>query len=89
MGKVVRLQQGTGTFTERMLLARDFMGARYLHSRLRSSFLKVGKTLAGIPQIAESSFLRGAAICYVVRQIASRAKMPSGRYFIHLEDLSN
>jgi len=88
-GKVVRLQQGTGTFTERMLLARDFMGARYLHSRLRSSFLKVGKTLAGIPQIAESSFLRGAAICYVVRQIASRAKMPSGRYFIHLEDLSN
>jgi hypothetical protein len=69
------------------LLLRDFMGAVNLTPRLRQSFLRVGKILKGIPQIAESSFLRGAVVCYVVRQIACGFKVKSGRYNLRLDNL--
>lgn len=72
---------------ERIFLARDFMGAQILTKRLRQSFLRVGSTLAGIPQIAESSFLRGAALCYAARKIATKKPMPSGRYHFRLSTL--
>lgn len=75
------------TAEETIFLARDFMGAHMLTKRLRQSFLRVGSALAGIPQIAESSFLRGAVLCYVARQIATRKSMPSGRYHFRLSTL--
>jgi len=74
-------------FSEKIGLMRDFMGPKVLHNRLVKSFPLVGKTLAGIPQLAESSFLRGAAAAYVVRQIVTRKKMPSGRYILALSGL--
>jgi molybdopterin/thiamine biosynthesis adenylyltransferase len=74
---------------EKVLLARDFMGAKYLTKRLQESFQEIGESLVGIPQLAESSFLRGAAVCYVVREILLGAKMESGRYFLELESLQD
>lgn len=73
---------------ERAQLARDFMGKEFLTTRLNLSFEEIGTTLAGIPQVAESSFLRGAAVCYAVRRIVTGADMPSGRYVLNLEDIS-
>ena len=70
-----------------ILLARDFMGNEYLTPRLQDSFLLVGKELTGIPQLAESSFLRGAALCYFARQIATKQKVPSGRYYLKLDTI--
>ena len=81
------INYGPKSFEEKMKLTRDFMGVKYLHPRLVSSFKLVGKNLAGIPQIAESSFLRGAAICYFVRQIAQGNKIQSGRYYLKLSDV--
>ncbi len=81
------LAPGKGTLRERILLARDFMGIRHLHERLQKSFMLVGSRLAGIPQIAESSFLRGAALCYFARQIAVGARVPSGRYTLSLDSI--
>lgn len=85
--QVKALEPGKGILRERILLARDFMGARHLVERLRRSFDIVGTRLVGIPQIAESSFLRGAVVCYVVRQIAIGARVPSGRYHLRLDTL--
>ncbi len=68
-------------------LARDFMGGKFLTKRLRNSFNLVGTKLVGIPQIAESSFLRGAAVAYCVRQIVTGEKLTSGRYFLKLSDI--
>jgi tRNA A37 threonylcarbamoyladenosine dehydratase len=79
------ISSGPKTFKEKMMLARDFMGVKYLHERLTESFDMVGSELAGIPQIAESSFLRGAAIAYAVRQIAQGASIKSGRYNLNME----
>lgn len=78
---------GPKSFAGKIKLARDFMGVKYLHPRLVSSFKLVGKELAGIPQIAESSFLRGAAISYFVRQIVQGSRVKSGRYFLKLSDV--
>jgi hypothetical protein len=71
----------------RVLLARDFMGQEFLTPELRASFLQIGQTLAGIPQLAESSFLRGAAVCHMVRRIAIGAPAPSGRYNLNLDEV--
>jgi hypothetical protein len=78
---------GSKSFEEKIKLAKDFMGEEYLHPRLAESFKYVGSKLAGIPQIAESSFLRGASISYFVRQIAQGADIKSGRYIIKLSDV--
>jgi len=78
---------GPKSFAEKIKLARDFMGVKYLHPRLVKSFTMVGLKLAGIPQIAESSFLRGAAISYFARRIVQGDKIRSGRYYLKLSDV--
>jgi len=74
------------SFQKRILLTRNFMGKQLLVKRLQNSFLQVGKSLAGIPQIAEASYLRGAVLVYITRQIITGGKVPSGRYHIQLEN---
>jgi hypothetical protein len=80
---------GQGTFEERVMLARDFMGEKgELNDRLYGSFSAVGKTLAGIPQLAESSFCRGAVIAHAIRMIATKSEsVASGRYRYVLSDV--
>lgn len=85
--KIYSLRYDGGTIKDKVLLARDFMGAVLLTKRLRQSFHLVGSSLAGIPQLAESSFLRGAALCYFVRQIAIGKKVHSGRYELRLDSI--
>ena len=85
--KIQKIQPGKGTLKERIILARDFMGTKYLTRRLQDSFKLVGLKLAGIPQLAESSFLRGAALAYLVRQIANGKKVSSGRYYLKLDNI--
>ncbi|MBI3572386.1 ThiF family adenylyltransferase [Candidatus Kaiserbacteria bacterium] len=65
---------------EKAHLARDFMGSRYLDQRLLNSFNAFGTTLVGIPQLAESSFMRGAALCYAAKAIILGRLLSSGRY---------
>ncbi len=65
---------------EKVALARDFMGTEYLDTRLVESFAQFGETLVGIPQLAESSFMRGAALCYAAKAIVLGRPLSSGRY---------
>lgn len=81
------IKVGPETLVEKIKLAQDFMGAKYLDPRLVKSFDLVGRKIAGIPQIAESSFLRGASIAYFVRLIAQGNKVSSGRYHLKLSDV--
>ena len=82
--KISKIKPEEGTYRERIDLARDFMGSEYLDERLIASFDEVGKPLAGIPQLAESSFLRGAVIAHFTKKILLRESLPSGRYSILL-----
>ena len=81
------IRAGVPSFSKKVQLARDFMGAQHLTSRLRESFDHIGVSLAGIPQIAESSFLRGAAVSYAVRQIVTGGHAPSGRFFLKMDTM--
>lgn len=82
------IEAGPKEMEEFLVLARDFMDARdELVPRLRDSFSCVGKTLAGIPQIAEASFLRGALLAYCIRRIVVHGDLQSGRYNLQLDDI--
>ncbi|GIW66754.1 MAG: hypothetical protein KatS3mg095_0652 [Candidatus Parcubacteria bacterium] len=75
---------------EKALLARDFIGAKFLTKRLKKSFsLLLKEKTAGIPQISEVSFLRSAVLTLVTRKIILKHKIPSGRYLIKISDLKN
>jgi len=71
---------------EKVALARDFMGTKYLDARLLDSFGKFGDELIGIPQLAESSFIRGAALCYAAKAIILGRPLSSGRYIFSFVD---
>lgn len=71
---------------EKAALARDFMGVKYLDPRLLDSFAKFGVLHAGIPQLAESSFIRGAALCYAAKAIILGRPLASGRYMFSFAD---
>jgi tRNA A37 threonylcarbamoyladenosine dehydratase len=75
------------TFTERIQLAKDFMQSKYLTKRLKESFSLIGKKLAGIPQIADVSFLRAGVMNFFIRKILLDKKISSGRYFLNIEEL--
>jgi hypothetical protein len=77
----------TTPFQEKINMARDFIGKEFLTDRLNQSFDLVGKRLASIPQISESSFLRGAVLCYFAREIALGGKVSSGRYFLNFDTM--
>jgi len=81
------LSSQSGNLKERVLLARDFIGVRFLVERLQKSFNLVGVRLAGIPQLAEASFLRGAVLGYFTRQLALGSKLPSGRYQLRMDNI--
>lgn len=87
--KIRKLDASKIPAANKVLLARDFMGAKNLTKRLQDSFLLVGSKLAGIPQLAEASFLRGAVLAYAVRRIITGAPLASGRYFLDLEEILN
>ncbi len=88
INKITKVSSKT-SMQEKVNLARDFMGKEFLTERLNQSFDLVGKTLAGIPQISESSFLRGAALSYFARQIAIGNKVQSGRYALDLNSFKS
>lgn len=75
------------SFEEHIELARDFIGKKWLTQRLQDSFEQVGKTLAGIPQLGEATFLRGATLAYTARKILLGESVYSGRYEKKLDDL--
>ena len=70
-----------------MALMRDFMGGEFLVKELRESFDRVGIDLAGIPQLAEATFLRGASLAYFARKILITKDVPSGRYKLELDGI--
>lgn len=74
---------------EHIKLARDFMGKKWLHDRLVSSFDDVGAGLSGIPQLGEATFLRGATLAHSVRRIILGEKIPSGRFVISISSFFN
>jgi hypothetical protein len=54
---------------------------------MQNSLLLIGKELAGVGQLGTVANIAGAAVCFVLRRIANKQAMPSGRYTISLEEI--
>lgn len=67
-------------------LCRDFIGTEWLDKKLLDAFERVGKDLRGIPQLAECTWLRGAALANVARKIFT-GTIKSGRYTLSMSEL--
>ncbi|MDP3970872.1 MAG: ThiF family adenylyltransferase [bacterium] len=68
-------------------LCKDFVGEEYLVDRLKESFDAIGKSIIGIPQLAECSLLRGAVLTYFIRGILNKKDVPSGRYTFNMDQI--
>ena len=68
-----------------MELSTKIIDPTYFTTRQQQSILAIGKEVSGIAQLGSAASIAGAAIAYVVRQIANKQKIPSGRYVIGCE----
>lgn len=67
-------------------LANKIVGPEFLTRRMKESLHAVGQTLPAIPQLGTTAAMAGAAISFVVRRIANKQAIPSGRYIVSLEE---
>ncbi len=65
--------------------ARAIIDPTLFSHRQAASLEQIGKTLAGVPQLGSAASIAGTAVAYAVRQIATGAPLPSGRYIISCE----
>lgn len=73
-------------FRQWLKLATKIVSPDFLTDNMRESILAIGKTISAVPQLGTSATMAGSAIAFVVRRIANREEVPSGRYTLSLEE---
>lgn len=71
----------------RVQLSLQIAGAANISSRMKSSLQEIGKTISTWPQLATSVLLGGAVIAELSRKILLRENIPSGRFYVDLEEI--
>ncbi len=72
-------------YKEWLSLATKIVNPSYLPISMRDSILKIGKTINAVPQLGATASMAGSAIAYVLRKMANKEKVLSGRYIVNLE----
>jgi hypothetical protein len=67
-------------------LAAKIVGAAFLTPRMQESILKLGKTIASVPQLSTSVAIGGASSTAIIRRILNRQPLASGRYLINVDE---
>ncbi|MEO8065557.1 MAG: ThiF family adenylyltransferase [Candidatus Doudnabacteria bacterium] len=67
-------------------LAAQIVGPEYLTESMQDSVLKIGKSLASVPQLGASAAIGGSACSFAIRRIANKQALNSGRSIISLEE---
>ena len=67
-------------------VATKIVGPECLTEKMQDSILQIGKTIPSVPQLGTSANIAGSAISFVLRKIANKETMPSGRYFVNIEE---
>lgn len=76
------------TYEQWVELATKIVDPKNLTNRMKESLHEIGKTIAAVPQLGTTATMGGSAAAYVVRKIANKEPMPSGRYFLSLDSLT-
>ncbi len=73
-------------YREWLQLATKIVDPSILTERMQESSTEIRKTIAAVPQLGTTVNLGGASISYILRRIANKQALPSGRYVISLEE---
>lgn len=68
-------------------LATKIVDPKNLTKEMQKSLKEIGKTITAVPQLGTTATIGGAAAAYVIRKIANDEPMPSGRYFVKLDNM--
>ena len=74
------------SYKDWLQLATKIVGAEYLTERMQDSLVEIGHAISAVPQLGTTAAIAGSSVAYVIRRIANRQEMPSGRYQIGLEE---
>ncbi|MEK7650489.1 MAG: ThiF family adenylyltransferase [Patescibacteria group bacterium] len=74
-------------FKKWLRLATMIVHPDFLTERMIDSIPQIGKTISAIPQLGTSASVAGTATSFVVRRIANKEAMPSGRYTLNFEEV--
>ncbi|PUZ22134.1 ThiF family protein [Chitinophaga costaii] len=72
---------------ERFGLAAAFVDVANTSERFRMSLGEIGKTISTWPQLASAVVLGGAVVAHVTRSICLGTPLPSGRYYVDLDQV--
>ncbi len=87
-GRVAEEYSGSSlSAREAIRTAITIIDPAYFTERQQDSILHIGTTLSGVAQIGTAATIAGAAVAYVVRRIANKDDLPSGRYTIRFEEI--
>lgn len=73
-------------FPQKLAIIAAMAGLSEATPRMQDSILDVGKTLNTWPQLGTAALVAGVALTFIVRRILLGEPMPSGRYYLTLED---
>ncbi|WP_143310660.1 ThiF family adenylyltransferase [Chitinophaga vietnamensis] len=79
----IRQMQGPA----RMAMVDSIVEFKALSAKMQQSLQEIGKSITTWPQLASAVMLGGAAIGHVCRELALGNSLPSGRYYVDLEQI--
>lgn len=74
-------------YSEWVKVATKIVGPDNLTLRMRESLREIGKTIAAVPQLGTTATIGGTGTAYAIRKIVTGQSMPSGRYFINMDEI--
>lgn len=72
---------------EKVKYAMKLVGVDYIPTRALSSLFEINKTLLGRPQLFSTIAIDGGLAAYFVRKLALGHNLPSGRYYLSLNQV--
>lgn len=75
------------TNIEKVKIVEAILGTENMSESLKSSLKEISKTITTWPQLASCVITGGGIICNVARRILLNRKLPSGRYYIDVDEL--
>jgi len=74
-------------YNEWLKLATKIVNPKHLSAVMQDSLIKIGDTIAQVPQLGSTVAISGASISYLIRLIANDYQLDSGRYLLNLDDI--
>jgi len=72
---------------EWLRLAATIIGPKFHPIRLQESLMKLGKEIAGVPQLGTAAMLSGTMIAYAIRRISNNQPLKSGKYVFSKDEM--